>query len=550
LLLLFGGLGCLGVAVVEAARNARSNQQVADRAIEGYSSFAAWSYQEHLTETFQLIAREVLGAVDHGDSRHLNPHVPTPGSLIQYLPWSYRCLCHRPRFGPMPEAFFGFTLGADTLSAWYNQWLDTSVPAPKFGESEVLASVRVPPGPEQGELLGILTKAVRGPHSSWGYRILTHRARDSTNLIVAALMPTVWGDTVVYAARYSAAIIDSILGAVLDNEGLLPAALVSGHRNRDVLSVQVTDAGGHQLFASAVPNQWRLAATSQMAVPYGDLRLTVQIRPELTGRLIIGGLPRSRLPLLLGLLAVAGGLTVVAMLQFRREARFARDRSAFVANVSHELRTPLAQIRLATDTLRLRRETDPERQAAALAMVDREVSRLQQLVDGVLRFTRGQRPGDHLVAAPVDVAAETRRVVEEFAPLAAARKVAFRVEAETAPPINLQAGALRQILLNLLDNAVKYGPDGQTIWVRVRPRPDGGVRLEVQDQGPGVAPRERDRIWRAFERGSAAAARAAGGSGIGLTVVWEIVTRHGGAATVNGNGAGAEFVVEFPGATT
>ena len=169
-----------------------------------------------------------------------------------------------------------------------------------------------------------------------------------------------------------------------------------------------------------------LDASATLPASYGGLMIRMQIKPELAGRLIIGGLPRSRLPLLLALLALAAGLTGIAVMQLRREARFARDRSAFVASASHELRTPLAQIRLVVDMLRLNREKDPARREAALALVDREVTRLQHLVDTVLRFTRGNAP-PAVIREPIDVVAETRSVVAEFLPLArAARRTRLR----------------------------------------------------------------------------------------------------------------------------
>src|SRR6185437_8436677 len=154
------------------------------------------------------------------------------------------------------------------------------------------------------------------------------------------------------------------------------------------------------------------------------------------------------------------------------------------------------------DMLRLNREKDPARREAALALVDREVTRLQHLVDTVLRFTRGNTsPG--VIREPTDVVAETRSVVAEFLPLAEPRGVQIDVRAATAPIVMLQGGAVRQVLLNLLDNAVKYGPQQQVIVVQVDAVGGRGARITVQAAGPGVPASERERIWQPFERGSA-----------------------------------------------
>jgi signal transduction histidine kinase len=100
-------------------------------------------------------------------------------------------------------------------------------------------------------------------------------------------------------------------------------------------------------------------------------------------------------------------------------------------------------------------------------------------------------------------------------------------------------------MLNLLDNALKYGRNGTVVSVDVK-RDDGGVRLSVRDHGDGVSDDERARIWRAFERGRTAENQATGGSGIGLTVVAEIAHEHGGDAWVeDAEGGGARFVVRL-----
>lgn len=547
LLLLVAGLGCIVLALVEAQRSIRSNQSFADQALRGYGSFAAWSFEEHFSEEVRVATQEVLGSVN---MLHASPPIPPTAGPAHSLPWNEACYCHQPKFGPLPLAYLGFRLGTDTLGIAYNQapagapgWL-VDMGMPIKGDPRPVYRLTAN---DRRWVNRQLTRLARAPVPRWGYHFLVATDGDSTTAFALTRMPTSWGDTIVYAVQYSKQSVDSMLAATFDDRDLVPGAIAVKGSNREILDAEVRDSSGHVLFSTGAPPQWSLDAYASLPASYGGLSIRMQIKPQLAGALIIGGLPRSRLPLLLALLALAAGLTVVAVTQLRREARFAGDRSAFVASASHELRTPLAQIRLVVDMLRLDREKDPVRRDAALALVDREVTRLQHLVDTVLRFARGAPPHD---ARPesTDVAAEVRSVVAEFRPLAESRGVVIEVHAAAGPTVRLRAGAVRQVLLNLLDNAVKYGPDGQTIAVEVSALGDHGARIAVADQGFGVAEGERERIWGAFERGRAADTRASGGSGIGLTVVREIATQHGGLAWADAApGGGARFVIEFPG---
>jgi signal transduction histidine kinase len=247
---------------------------------------------------------------------------------------------------------------------------------------------------------------------------------------------------------------------------------------------------------------------------------------------------------LLGLLGLAAALAVVAVAQLRREGELARLRADFVSSVSHELRTPLAQIKLYLETLRLGRARTEAERDWSLGHIDRETTRLHYLVENVLRFSRFGR-ADATTASPANLAEEVEHVVDEFRPLAASRRVAIMTSIEARPTLAMRPEALRHILLNLLDNAVKYGPNEQTVRVTLSER-DGEVVLTVSDEGPGVPAREREQIWSPFTRG--VAARAKGGSGIGLTIVHEVVAQHGGRCWVEpaSPAGGARFVVTLP----
>jgi signal transduction histidine kinase len=164
-------------------------------------------------------------------------------------------------------------------------------------------------------------------------------------------------------------------------------------------------------------------------------------------------------------------------------------------------------------------------------------------VENVLRFSRLGR-GDEKATTVIDVGSEAARIVEEFAPLAASRKAAIEVDAVTGIGVRIRPEALRHVLVNLLDNAVKYGPQAQTITVKVTAH-EGRALISVSDQGAGVAPALRSSIWRAFER--AHTATGAAGSGIGLTIVQDIVTQNDGKVWVDSaETGGARFTVSLP----
>ena len=203
------------------------------------------------------------------------------------------------------------------------------------------------------------------------------------------------------------------------------------------------------------------------------------------------------------------------------------------------------KVMLLKDVYKLGRAGDAAARDAALGIADREVLRLQHLVEGVLQFTRGVRTDSPKVRT--DVLRDARTIVQEFTPLAAPRGVRIEVRGDDGVVVMMQNGALRQVLVNLLDNAVKYGGPNAPVFVDVHARKGGGARISVTDSGPGVPVADRARIWQAFERGSLARSQAVGGSGIGLTIVQQLAEAHGGRAWVeDATGGGARFVFELP----
>jgi signal transduction histidine kinase len=224
-------------------------------------------------------------------------------------------------------------------------------------------------------------------------------------------------------------------------------------------------------------------------------------------------------------------------------------RDDFVSGVSHELRTPLAQIRLLAELLRMGKVPTEEGKERSLRIIDKEARRLSFLVESILSYT-GSGHG-RLAPVRTDVAAEVDEIVAGFEPLAQAEGVKLATRLERGIMADVDRGALRQVLLNLLDNAVRYGPPNQNVTITTASTSDGWT-LEVSDEGPGIPPEERDRIFAPYYRMKRDAGGAVGGTGIGLAVVSRLVREHGGrvhVAPTNGNGngaAGARFVVTMP----
>ncbi len=140
-----------------------------------------------------------------------------------------------------------------------------------------------------------------------------------------------------------------------------------------------------------------------------------------------------------------------------------------------------------------------------------------------------------------------QEVIEGFAPLAAARGVSLQATVTEGLVAPVDPGAMRQMLLNLLDNAVKYGPTGQTVTVGAAAGPNGAARLWVDDCGPGVPSADRERVWDRFWRLERDRGSAIAGSGIGLAVVRELAGLHHGRTWVeDAESGGSRFVVELP----
>lgn len=217
----------------------------------------------------------------------------------------------------------------------------------------------------------------------------------------------------------------------------------------------------------------------------------------------------------------------------------------FAADASHELRSPLAVL---ASTLEVARR-NPRSNVEWETFVDRaleEVRHMAELVDALLMLARaGTIPRRERISAPELLDS----VAERWFPSAAAAGVELRIAASTEEPLAVDRGLMEVAIGNIVVNAITHSPEGGTVWLEGRAS-ESAILVSVSDQGPGVSPRERERIFSPFIRGNTPAAdRVVGraGLGLGLAIARRVVERHGGQIRVEkATSGGAAFVVRLP----
>jgi PAS domain S-box-containing protein len=240
---------------------------------------------------------------------------------------------------------------------------------------------------------------------------------------------------------------------------------------------------------------------------------------------------------------------VYALRDVSDEQALERARSDFVATASHELRTPLAAVYGAARTLRRTDiEIPAEQRDRFLEIIVSETERLTAIVSQILLAGQLEEGRVDLTTRATDLRPLAESVLDS-ARLRTPERVELRLEQNGARTVALaDEDKLRQVLVNLLDNAIKYSPDGGDVTVELAGG-QGRVRVSVRDRGLGIPPGEQERIFEKFYRLDPALTRGVGGSGLGLFISRELVSRMGGSLTVRSQqGEGAVFVVDLPAA--
>jgi two-component system OmpR family sensor kinase len=213
----------------------------------------------------------------------------------------------------------------------------------------------------------------------------------------------------------------------------------------------------------------------------------------------------------------------------------------FVADAAHELRTPLTALSLQAQLVEQAQDSEERNEADKNLRLG--IARASHLVSQLLALAR-QEPDAQRPFAHLDLAALVRQAVGEFAPLADFKKIDFGVSADQTAPVNGDKEALKILVGNLVDNAIRYTPESGKVDV-ILSNDSGGVILRVEDTGPGIPIEDRERVFERFYR---IAGNEVQGSGLGLAIVKQIVQRHGALVEIETgqNGAGTIFSIKFP----
>jgi signal transduction histidine kinase len=258
--------------------------------------------------------------------------------------------------------------------------------------------------------------------------------------------------------------------------------------------------------------------------------------------------------LIIAFLTACGGL-LAARRTFVQQQRLGQLKDNFVSSVSHELRAPIASIRLMAESLETERVKEPERQREYFRLMSQECRRLSGMISNVLDFSRIQQGRKEYHFEPVDIVALLRDTCLLMQPNAAERKVRLdlRVPDNSEETLVLDGQAVQQALINLVENAIKHSPAGEVVTIGLdastTPHPHAvGVRMWVEDHGPGIPAGEHERIFERFYRLGSELRRETPGVGIGLSIVKHIAEAHGGKVTVqSAPGQGSRFTLELPG---
>jgi two-component system phosphate regulon sensor histidine kinase PhoR len=348
--------------------------------------------------------------------------------------------------------------------------------------------------------------------------------------------------------------VDYIMGLIIDAE--LGKYRWSQSNSQGEL-VALLDEHGRILYGDPIAypeGQLAKEFTVDQAFPTTLYKWRVRMQPKDLSSALASVRAARESDILLISLSSAVVLLGFAVLLFavRTERKAGQLKSEFIANVSHELKTPLSLIRMFGELLALGKVKGPETAHEYAEIITREAERLGRLIDNVLDLSRIERGKVVYDFQEADLADFVMRALDVYRHRIEKERARLRIDLpegdEALPRVRLDESAMTLCVINLVENAFKYGEG--TITVRLKHDPDlNEVCLSVVDEGPGIPPAEQKRIFERFYRGERERRRPVRGTGIGLAIVKHVAEAHGGRVTLASEvGKGSAFTVHLPAA--
>ncbi len=341
-------------------------------------------------------------------------------------------------------------------------------------------------------------------------------------------------------AQQNAALLETVLGTMVEGVIVVNSQermLYANRAARSLLDIQQRDVVGRPVLEAARSSdidQAVQAALRSGQTQHSEFEFP---RKQRFVALTVSVLPGDPLP---GVVLVIHDVT-----ELRRLERLRRD---FVSNVSHELKTPLTSIQAYADTLIEGAVDDPAHNRVFLQRIVEQAERLQSLIQDLLRLAKIESQTEAFRIEPVSLARLAAECVDDYRPIAETKGLALETADVADVVVQADVDGLRQILDNLVNNALNYTPAGGRVNVRVRRQEGWGV-LEVEDTGIGIAKDEQARVFERFYRVDRARSRAVGGTGLGLAIVKHLAQSFSGRVELTSElGRGSRFVVWLPAA--
>jgi signal transduction histidine kinase len=313
------------------------------------------------------------------------------------------------------------------------------------------------------------------------------------------------------------------------------------------LQVSLHASGGRVIFGSRPSSEETVTVTrglDEIGLPW-----RLEVRPRQLAALYRELNRRQDLYLAMSLLVLALLIfgSYLTARTVKRELEIARLKSEFVSTVSHEFRSPLTGIRQLGEMLLRGRWKNEQRRQEYYQMIVRESDRLTRLVENLLDFSRMEEGHQQYDLEPVEPTQWLQKLVEAFQSEVADENMSIVASIPgELPVLSADREALTCAVHNLLDNAVKYSGDSKTVWLDAEAE-NGRLSIQVRDRGLGIPEEDQKHIFEKFFRGGGEISRQVKGAGLGLSLVKQIVTTHGGSVQFNSlAGQGSRFSIHLP----